>query len=183
MNEILLQTIVEKLEATERLLRPDRKNKDGEVLERILEEIKKVSVPLSFDKIDELNLSIDKCCKTLERRSANQIIYKHYLHKGIWIAIILFFVSIFFLWEWMNTVDDKKQFEANDIKYRALKVSRDEELLKLLYQTDSFYNVNADWMRKYVAKEEHLIEQTKIFELAGEKKKSVKDLRNRAEKK
>jgi hypothetical protein len=83
----------------------------------------------------------------------------------------------------MNTVDDKKQFEANDIKYRALKVSRDEELLKLLYQTDSFYNVNADWMRKYVAKEEHLIEQTKIFELAGEKKKSVKDLRNRAEKK
>jgi len=183
MSEILLQTIIEKLGAMESLLKQDKKNKDEEVFQRILEEIKKVSIlSISTNKIDELNLSIDRCCKTLERPSTNQITYKHYLHKGIWIAVTLFFVSTFLLWEWISAINDKKQFEANDIKYRALKVSGDEGLLKLLYQTDSFYNANANWMRNYVAQEEdRLIEQTKKFQLAGEKKKNVKDLRNRAE--
>jgi hypothetical protein len=96
MNEILLQTIVEKLEATERLLRPDRKNKDGEVLERILEEIKKVSVPLSFDKIDELNLSIDKCCKTLERRSANKLYTSTICTKEYGLQLFYFSFQHFF---------------------------------------------------------------------------------------
>jgi hypothetical protein len=106
------------------------------------------------------------------------------LHKGIWIAVILFFVSIFFLLKWITAINDKKRFEANDIKYRALKVSDDKELTKLLYQTDSFYNVNAEWMRKYVTQEEdRLMEQTKMLEFAGEKKKSAKDLRDKNEKK
>ena len=49
---------------------------------------------------------------------------------------------------------------------------------------DSFYSVHLDWMCKYVTKEEdRLIEQTKMLELAGEKKKSVKDLRDKSEKK
>jgi hypothetical protein len=57
-------------------------------------------------------------------------------------------------------------------------------LAKLLYQTDSFYDANADWMRKYVTQNEHyLIEQAKIPQLTGEKKKSVKDLGNRVQKK
>jgi len=184
MSEILLQTIVEKLEVIELLLKQDKKNKDEEVSKMILDEIKRVSTSsINSDKIDELKLSMDKCCKTVERASTNQIIYKHYLHKGIWIAIILFFVSIFLLLKWITAINDKRQFEANDIKYRALKVSGDKVLLKLLYQTDSFYNVHADWMRKYVAKEEdRLVEKTKMIELAGEKKKKVKDLRKRVEK-
>jgi hypothetical protein len=185
MSEILLQTIVEKLQTMESLLKQDKNSKDEEVLKRILDEIKKASTSsINIDKIDELKLSIDKCFKTLERPSTNQIIYKHYLHKEIWIAVILFFVSTFFLCEWISTISNKKPFEANDIKYRALKISGDKELLQLLYQIDSFYNANADWMHKYVVQEEdRLIEQERILELAGEKKKNVKNLRNRAEKK
>ena len=44
MSEILLQTIIEKLGAMESLLKQDKKNKDEEVFQRILEEIKKVSI-------------------------------------------------------------------------------------------------------------------------------------------
>jgi hypothetical protein len=185
MSEILLQTIVEKLQTMEFLLKQDKGDKDEEVVKRILDEIKKTSTSsINIDKIDELKLSIDKCCKNLERPSTNQTTYRHYLHKGIWVAVILFFISTFFLCEWINVINDKKQFEANDIKYRALKVSGNKELFKILCQTDSFYNVNANWMHQYVAQEEdHLLEQSKMLELAGEKKKNVKNLRNRAEKK
>jgi hypothetical protein len=179
MSEILLQTIVEKLEAMELLLKQDKRNKDEEVSKMILDEINKVfTSSISIDKIDELKLSVDKCCKILEHPATNQITYKHHLHKGIWIAVILFFVATFFLSEWVSSINDKKRFEANDAKYRALKISGDKELTKLLYQTDSFYNANAAWMRKYVLQEEdRLIEQTKISQLASEKKKSEKDLR------
>ena len=185
MSEILLRTIVEKLETIELLLKQDKSNKDEEVLKTMLEEIKKISTSsINIDKIDELKLSMNKCCKTLERPPANQIVCKHYFHKGIWIAVLLFFVSIFFLWEWRDAINDKRRLEANDVKYRALKISGDKELTKLLYQTDSFYDANADWMRKYVSQEEdYLIEQTKISQLAGEKKKSTKDLSKKAENK
>jgi|KBSMisStaDraftv2_1062788.scaffolds.fasta_scaffold10062_2 hypothetical protein len=185
MSEVLLQTIIEKLEAMELLLKQYKSNKDEEVLKTMLQEIKKISTSsINIDKIDELKLSIERCSKALEHTSTNQIIYKHYLHKGIGIAATLFFVSTFFLCEWMNTTNEKKQFEANDIKYRALKISGDKTLLNILYQTDSFYNVHADWMRKYVTREEdRLMEQTRMSQLAGEKKTNVKDVRNRAEKK
>ena len=163
MSEILLQTIVEKLEAIELLLKQDKRSKDEEVSKIILNEIKKVSTAsISIDKIDELKLSVDKCSKILEHRATNQITYKHHLHKGIRIAVILFFVATFFLSEWVSSIIDKKQFEANDIKYRALKISGDKDLTKLLHQTDSFYNVHAEWMRKYVAQEEdRLVEKQK----------------------
>ena len=96
MSEILLQTIVEKLEAIELLLKQDKRNKDEEVSKMILNEIKKVSTSPIIDKIDELKLSVDKCSKILEHRATNQITYKHHLHKGIWIAVILFFVATIF---------------------------------------------------------------------------------------
>ena len=68
----------------------------------------------------------------------------------------------FFLSEWVSSIIDKKQFEANDIKYRALKISGDKDLTKLLHQTDSFYNVHGEWMRKYVTQEEdRLVEKQK----------------------
>jgi predicted type IV restriction endonuclease len=64
MSEVLLQTIIEKLEAMELLLKQYKSNKDEEVLKTMLQEIKKISTSsINIDKIDELKLSIDKCCK------------------------------------------------------------------------------------------------------------------------
>ena len=185
MSELLLQTIVEKLEAMELLLRDDNANKDGEALKEIREEIKKLfAIGLSSDKLNELKVSIDACHKKLDNPFQNRIDHKHHLHKGVWIAFFLFFASIFCLWQWMNTIDDKNQVEANDIKYRALKVTRDKTLLKLLYQTDSIYDLNPKQMEQWVVQEEkRLAEQTKLLQLAGKKEKEVKQLRDRAEKK
>ena len=47
-----------------------------------------------------------------------------------------------FLYGWINCIHAKLQFEANDIKYRFLKVNVNAPLLKLLYQTDSLFNFN-----------------------------------------
>jgi len=97
MSEVLLQTIIEKLEAMELLLKQFKSNKDEEVLKTMLQEIKKISTSsINIDKIDELKLSIERCSKALEHTSTNQIIYKHYLHKGIGLQLLCFSFRHFF---------------------------------------------------------------------------------------
>ena len=84
----------------------------------------------------------------------------------------------------MNASHDKKQFQANDIKYRALKITRDEALLELLYETDSLYNLDSEKMRRWILQQEdQLSEQARILQLAGEKKKEAKELKKKVENK
>lgn len=189
MSELLLQTIVEKLEAIELLLKHDNTNQYAEVIQELRQEVKKLSArALCNDKAIELTTSMDtlseRLSQLLKSRFEQRVIHKHHLHKGIWAIVVLLFTSIFCLRQWMNAIDDTKQFEANDIKYRALKVTRDKALSKLLFHTDSLYNLDpADMQQWVVQEEERLTEQTKLLQLAGEKEKQVKQLRDRAEKK
>jgi hypothetical protein len=184
MNEVLLQTVVEKLGIFETLLKQVATDKNEisqsqwtEQLQTLHEDIKKMNDHslLNVKRMNELELIMEALNKSLQIPSKNQINHKPHLHKGIWIAIISIFVSTFFFCLWMNSNDYKKQFEANDIKYRALKVTHNKALLELLYNTDSLYNLDPQHMQEWVAQEEdQLNEQTKMFQLAGEKKKERK---------
>jgi hypothetical protein len=78
----------------------------------------------------------------------------------------------------------KKQYEANDMKYRLLKVTGDKGLIKLIYHTDSLYSVNAEAIRnRTIQEEQRLAEQVEMLRLAGEKEKEVKELKRKAGKK
>jgi hypothetical protein len=193
MSQLLLQTIVEKLGILESLLKQVVAGKDATnqsewtiQLQALRTDIKKMMEQflLNQEKINELELKTDALEIRLRQPLKNQIAHKHHLHKGIWLAIVLSIVSTFFFYQWMSTNDDKKQFEASDIKYRALKVTGDIALLKLLYHTDSLYNVDAKHMRQWVVQEEdRFAHKVKMLSLAGEKEKGTKDLKGRAEKK
>ncbi|SRR6266498_4255776 len=193
MSDLLLQTIVEKLETFETLLKQvatDKsviKQNDFVVqLQPLQTDIKKMNEHflLNQRRMSELELRINILHESLQQRLKNQIEHEHHFHKGIWIAIILFLVSSFFFFQWINATNNKKQFEANDIKYRALKATGDKALLKVIYHTDSLYNLDPEHMQQWVIQEEdRLIEQTKKYQLADEKKKEAKDLRDGAEKK
>jgi hypothetical protein len=193
MNELLLQTIVEKLGIFETLLKQVGTDKDEINQNQLIQQLQALHAKiekmnehflLNQKRMSELELRMEALNKRLQTPLKNQIDHKHHLHKGIWIAIVSIFISTFFFCLWMNSNDQQKQFEANDIKYRALKATHDKALLQLLYQTDSLYNLDPQHMQEWVAQEEdQLNEQTKMFQLADEKKKERKDLRNRAENK
>ncbi len=75
----------------------------------------------------------------------------------------------------------QKQYEANDMKYRSLKVTGNKSLIQLLYHTDSLYNVKAEAIRKMTVQEElRLAEQAEMLLLAGEKE--AKQLKRKATK-
>ncbi len=185
MNQVLLETIVEKLETLEiSLLKENNREKNLEIQETLLKEInifqsEITKLPshfkLSNEKMNELSKNIDAVNFKLEKGVSGQINHKHHFHKCVWIAIGLFITSLLLLYSWINCYDTRKVYEANDIKYRYLKVNGNAVLLKLLYHTDSLYNLNNDLFTTRVNdREESFAHQAELLRLAGEKKKDQK---------
>ncbi|MDQ2719447.1 MAG: hypothetical protein M3Z26_06760 [Bacteroidota bacterium] len=181
MNQVLLETIVEKLESLEiSLLKENKTGNDDALQKDLMKEIKlfqseiaKLSpqFKVSNEKINELSKNIDALIFKLGIGVNEHIYHKHHLHKGVWIAIGFFITSLLLLYGWINCYNTTKAFQANDIKYRYLKVNGNIGLLKLLYHTDSLYNLNNDLFTKWVIdNEESLAQQAELLRLAGEKK-------------
>jgi hypothetical protein len=182
MNEVLLQTIVEKLEALEiALLKQSQPAKEGEPSNELVTEVKFVQTELvkfnsevrtNTDCLTNLSNQINTLRLNFAHPEQNHVKHIHHFHKHIWISLSLFIVSLLFAYGWMNCNSEKKQFEANDIKYRFWKANGNTSLLKVVYQTDSLYNLNKDVFTNGVLRAEHEIaEQEKKHRLAGEKKK------------
>ncbi|MEJ7678711.1 MAG: hypothetical protein WKG06_12810 [Segetibacter sp.] len=130
-----------------------------------------------------LTSSLDNYTFQSQQPLRNNVEHKHHLHKGIWVAVGLFIAATFFLWEWIDTYQSKKVSEANDIKYRSLKLSGDKSQIKYLYDIDSIYKIKGEAIKeKTIQDEERLAEQVKILELAGEKENKAKELKRKATK-
>ena len=150
MSEVLLQSIVEKLEAIEISLLKDNNAIKEEMIQALLKEVKSfqsllAKFPLQFEKSTEKVDELLKIITALNFRLANpvreQIKHSHHFHKGIWITIVLFIFCALLLYGWVSCHNEKKAFEANDIKYRYLKVNGNSNLLKATYSIDSLYNL------------------------------------------
>jgi len=181
---VLLQTIVEKLEALEiALLKQSPPAKEGESSKELVTAVKSVQTELTkfnsevrtkTDCVTHLSNQINALRLNFAHPEQNQVKHIHHIYKHIWISLSLFIVSLLFAYGWMNCHSEKKQFEANDIKYRFWKANGNTNLLKIIYQTDSLYNLDKTNFAKEVLRAEHEIaEQEKMHRLAGEKKKKV----------
>lgn len=182
MSEVLLQTIVEKLEAIEISLLKDNNPLKEETIQALLKELKSfqsemIKLPLQFqnttEKTSELLKTITAINFRLDNPVAEQIKHTHHFHKGIWIAVSLFIFCCLFAYGWISCHKEKNAFEANDIKYRYLKVNGNSNLLKATYSTDSLYNLGeAYFTKKVVEKERDLANQNELSRIAKKKKES-----------
>ena len=182
MNEVLLKTIIEKLETLEiAFLKQSHRAKDCESLNALETLIKSVQSELmefnsevrrNTDCVTNLSNQINTLRLNLTHPEQNQVKHIHHFHKHIWISLSLFIILLLCAYGWMNCHIEKKQFEANDMKYRFWKANGNASLLKIIYRTDSLYNLDKDGFTNEVLRAEHEIaEQEKMNRLAGEKKK------------
>ncbi len=181
MSEVLLLSIVEKLEAIEISLLKDNNPVNEDAIQALLQEVKSFQsqlskFPLQFqkshEKVDELLKIITALNFRLSNPVAEQIKHSHHFHKGIWIAVGLLIFCCLLLYGWISCQKDKKAFEANDIKYRYLKVNGNSNLLKATYFTDSMYNLGEVFFtKKVIEKETDFANQNELFRIANEKKK------------
>lgn len=187
MSEQLLEAILEKIESFELLLKVTDNSKEIQQIKAelsfIKQEIKNLPAQLQLDtgKLAELVTAINKLQMQLNIPVKNQIEHKHHLHKGIWIAVGLFVTCFLLGWGWINAHKEKEQFEANDVKYRSLKISGNKNVLNLCKYTDSLYQKDKVGFSNNVEQEErHLIEQAELLRLAGEREKEAKTLKEQA---
>ncbi len=189
MSELLLQTIVEKLESLELAWKVSGDPEKETVvqlkneIEFLRSDLKKLPTQIlpSTAKLCELSMCIDSISRQLQVPLQNRIEHKHELHKGFLISISLFLLLVILIWALINFYQNNKQYKANDLKYRYLKIADNTAILKLCSITDRLYQKNEDSFRIGVEQEEQrLIRQAEDLRLAGEKEKEAKSLRNRA---
>ena len=172
MSEILLQAIVEKLESLEIALLKQGRSGNNEELKTSLKLIQSWVIELNAvcnttnEKIDGLGKDIH----TL-RGTCNQVRHIHHFHKQVWLSVSLFIISLLLAYGWVNCNNEKKSFEANDMKYRYWKANGNTHLLKIVYYTDSLYNLDEyHFTNEVLRAERKLEEQNKVQRLAPEKK-------------
>ena len=169
MNEVLLQTIIEKLEALEiALLKQSDPTKDCEslnVLARLMKSLQSEIMKFSSECRTNTNCVTDLSNQINTLRSnyinpeQNQVKHVHHFHKHIWISLSLFIISLLFAYGWINCYNEKKQFEANDIQYRFWKANGNASLLEIIYKTDSLYNLDRDDFKDQVLEAERQIKE------------------------
>lgn len=182
MSEILLQAIVEKLEALEiALLKQGSAGKDEEVSNELTTAVKSVQLELikfssAFNSYDEKIDILSKRIHTLRidphNPIQNKVKHTHHFHKQVWLTASLFIISLLLAYGWINCRNERKSFEGNDMKYRFWKANGNKHLLNIVYYTDSLYNLDKDrFMQRVVLAEHQVVEQEKAHRLADEKKK------------
>lgn len=181
MSEILLQAIVEKLEALEiALLKQGSSGKDEEVSNELATAVKSIQpefikfssiVNTNNEKINELSEEIHALRLKSGNPIQNQVKHIRHFHKHVWLSVSLFIASLLLIYGWVNCSNEKKSFEENDMKYRFWKANGNTSLLKIIYYTDSLYNLDKDhFIQQVVRSEQQIYEQEKRHRLAGEKK-------------
>jgi len=185
---LLLQTIVEKLESLELAWKVSGDTEKGTVvqlkkeIEFLRNDLKKLPAQIlpSTAKLGELSVSIDNLSRQLRVPLQNRIEHTHELHKGILISLSLFLLSVALVLALINAYQNNKQYKANDLKYRYLKIANSAAIVKLCNFTDSLYQKDEDSFRTGVEqKEQRLIQQAEDLRLAGEKEREAKSLKSR----
>ena len=147
MSEVLLETIIEKLESLEiALLKESHANKDNATHQALLKEVSLLKsefinhadqLKANEEKMNGLMKSISALNFKLSIPMETNIKHSHHFHKGLLVALAFFVLSGVFLYGWIRCSNVKEQFEANDMKYRFLKMNSNESLLKITHETDS----------------------------------------------
>jgi len=189
MSEILLQAIVEKLEALEIALLKEGSAANDEELKAAVKSIQSEFIKFGSifttnnEKINNLSERINALRVKSNNPIQNKVKRIHHFHKQVWLSVSLFIISLLLAYGWINCINEKKSFEANDMKYRFWKANGNTHLLKIVYYTDSLYDLDKNnFIQQVVRSEQQITEQEKMHRLAGEKEKEVRELKLKRQK-
>jgi len=100
----------------------------------------------------KLGIAID----ILKSPVTSTIQHHHHFPKIAWVTAGLFLALCLACSGWYVTARSSEQYQANDIKYRNLKLVVDSASLGRLYRLDSLYLADPEKMEKYVKEQERL---------------------------
>lgn len=75
------------------------------------------------EKINDLSEEIRALRVNSGNPTQNQVKPIHHFYKQVWLSVSLFLISLLLAYGWINCINQKKTFEANDMKYRFWKAN------------------------------------------------------------
>jgi len=172
-SEIMLDAVVEKVENQQQKIRdqeeklalvekkvnaiPDHSQDIGEMKAsfRDLLAVRKGQNAL-MAKLEVFFFTLKIATDLLRHPVERKVQHHHHFQKIIWIAAGLFLALCLVCTAWYMTARDSGQYQANDIKYRKLKLDADSAFHQYLVRLDSIYLSDPDKMRKNVIEQERL---------------------------
>ena len=164
MNEALLNSIVEQVDAHERKI--DELHKQGQqvlsdtttihLIHTSLEDIKlrlqQASYPLKY--MQQLSRLLEGNLQLLKRPIQQEVVHHHHATKIIWATAALFLTVCLLASGWYMTANKFELYKSNDTKYRYLKLQRSISLRQWWRSADSLFIANKNMRGDVLAREE-----------------------------
>lgn len=199
MNEILIDTLIDKVDAHEKKIEGHDIKINGvvekveglmeftEMLTAILNTVETTKADihrLSFPENELRNFAASLVTHTalLKQPVKKEIIHHHHFSKIIWIAVGLFLVVCLVSTGWYITSDKLDLYKANDTKYRYLKLENNKSLLTILQKTDSLYQADNQLRQRVIAKEEENQRNLEMLQRALRMEAEAKELKQKVSK-
>lgn len=193
MNEVLLASLIDKVDAQDRKIEDVNKKTDqissfDEVLnqvkkgvEGVRSDVKKISFPEK--QMLELSRRLVTCIELLKRPVEQKIIHQQHVPKTIWIAAALFLVLCFTSTGWFTTYNNLELYKASDTKYRYLKLKCSGGLSKWLSFIDSLDRADPKMREFVIAKEEQNERDFEIKQKALQMENEAREFKKKVGKK
>lgn len=195
MNELLLQTIVDKLNKVDEVIRqitsagpemPDyteQLKNVGTSLEQIRADVARMPDRLKFPTtaVYALSQNLEINNDLLKRPPIQEIKHHHHVNAGVIVSACLFLLLVLGGVWLFNTRSILQAYRAGDIKYRYIQLQAGKQLRPFLSEIDSLYHVRPQAFRDSVLQwEEERQRIASMLHEAREKEEEASQLRNRA---
>lgn len=190
MSELLLNTIIDKLNIESQDIeiikeRVETFSVNTETLKElhtqfnsVEKNIQKILFPEK--EVRQLSFDLNRAISILQQPIKNDVVNHHHVPKLVWITTGLFLVLCIVCSAWYITSTKLDNYIAGDTKYRYLKLDNDKTLQRLLFITDSLYNLNPKMRDDVIRIEEDNKERLELQQEADEKQKEADALRLKA---
>lgn len=204
MNEAIISSVIDKVDEQQRTIQEQQraiselKEKvkhspdNTELLSLIKTGIEKVQTgigKISFPEkeVQELSKRLFTTNELLTKPVKQEVVQRHHVPKLIWITAILFLILCLTVAGWYQTYKDLDQYEANDTKYRYMKIKANGYLSKVLGIADSLYRTDPQLRESVIAIEEQnqkdFEKMQKAFQMERDAKELKKQVQNSGKKK
>ena len=193
MNEVLLGSLVDKVDAQDRKIEDLNKKIDKiPSYDRVISEFKIGIEGLRSDlqkksfpekEMSELSERIVTGIQIFKHPVEQKIIHQHHIQKSSMIAAALFLVLCLVLTGWFTTYSKLELYKANDTKYRYVKLQSTAGLSKWLSFIDSLYQADAKIREFVIAKEEQNQRDFETMQKALQMENDAKELKKKVHKK